>query len=85
MEIRSEHKADQNHPVVSAASILAKVQRDKSVRDLEQSMNCIIGSGYPGDPLTIEFLGRWVVEHRDLPPCARHTWATAQRIKASFI
>ena len=85
MEILAEHKADQNHPIVSAASILAKVQRDKSIRELEQSMNCIIGSGYPGDPLTIEFLGRWVKEHRDLPPCARHTWATAQRIKASFI
>lgn len=85
MEIIAEHKADQNHPVVSAASILAKVQRDKSVRELEQSMNCIIGSGYPGDSLTIEFLHDWVKEHGDLPPCARHTWVTAQRIKASFI
>lgn len=85
MEIRSEHKADRNHPVVSAASILAKVQRDRSVRELEQSMNCIIGSGYPGDPLTIEFLHDWVKEHGDLPPCSRRTWATAERIKASFI
>jgi ribonuclease HII len=85
MEILAEHKADQNHPVVSAASILAKVNRDRSVRVLEQSMNCIIGSGYPGDPKTIEFLGRWVKEHGDLPLCARHTWVTAQRIKASFI
>ena len=85
MAILAEHKADQNHPVVSAASILAKVNRDRSVRVLEQSMNCIIGSGYPGDPKTIEFLGRWVKEHGDLPLCARHTWVTAQRIKASFI
>lgn len=22
---------------------------------------------------------------RELPPCARHSWATAERIKASFI
>jgi ribonuclease HII len=85
MEVLAEHRADQNHPIVSAASILAKVQRDKSIRELEQYMNCIIGSGYPSDPQTIEFLDRWVKEHRDLPPCARHTWATAQRIKASFI
>jgi ribonuclease HII len=85
MEIRSEHKADQNHPIVSAASILAKVKRDGSIRELEQSMNCTIGSGYPNDPQTIEFLSQWVKAHRDLPPCARQTWATAQRMKASFI
>jgi len=85
IEIQAEHKADQNHPVVSAASILAKVRRDQSVRELERSMNCIIGSGYPSDPRTIEFLGRWLKEHKDLPPCVRHTWATAQRIKASSI
>jgi ribonuclease HII len=85
MSVLAEHKADQNHPVVSAASILAKVHRDRSIRELEQSMNCIIGSGYPSDPQTIEFLGRWVKEHRDLPPCTRRTWTTAQRIKASFI
>jgi ribonuclease HII len=85
MEILAEHRADQNHQVVSAASILAKVKRDLSIRELEQSMSCIIGSGYPNDPQTIMFLSQWVKEHRELPTCARHTWATAQRIKASFI
>jgi ribonuclease HII len=85
IEILAEHRADQNHQVVSAASILAKVKRDQSIRDLERSMSCIIGSGYPSDPQTIMFLSQWVKEHRELPTCARHTWATAQRIKASFI
>jgi ribonuclease HII len=85
MEILAEHRADQNHQVVSAASILAKVKRDQSIRDLERSIGCIIGSGYPSDPQTIMFLNQWVKEHRELPPCARYTWATAQRIKASFI
>lgn len=85
MEILAEHKADERHQIVSAASILAKVRRDESVRELEKTVGCRIGSGYPSDPLTIEFLKKWVKDHSDLPPCARHSWATAQRIKASFI
>jgi len=66
-------------------SILAKVRRDASMRELEASLGCRIGSGYPHDQDTIDFLSQWVRENRELPPCARHSWATAQRIKASFI
>ena len=85
MDLIAEHKADQRYQVVSAASILAKVQRDASMRELEGAMHCKIGSGYPHDRDTIAFLEGWVKENRDLPPCARHSWATAKRIKASFI
>ncbi|MBP7069638.1 MAG: ribonuclease HII [Methanothrix sp.] len=85
MVVRAEHKADQHHAVVSAASILAKVSRDASMRKLEAALNCKIGSGYPHDQMTLDFLSRWVRENRDLPGCARHSWSTAQRIKASFI
>jgi ribonuclease HII len=85
MDILAEHKADSKYQIVSAASILAKVRRDQSIRDLEKILGCTIGSGYPGDSQTIDFLGRWVKEHRELPTCARRTWATAQRIEASFI
>lgn len=84
MELIAEHKADQRHSVVSAASILAKVQRDASMRELEEAMHCKIGSGYPHDQDTLDFLQNWVKENRDLPACARHSWATAERIKASF-
>jgi ribonuclease HII len=85
MELMAEHKADERHHVVSAASILAKVRRDASMRELESRLGCRIGSGYPHDQDTIDFLRNWVRENRELPPCARHSWATAQRIKASFI
>lgn len=85
MHITAEHKADQRYQIVSAASILAKVRRDESIRELEKSHSCKMGSGYPSDPDTIRFLETWVKEKKELPPFARHSWATAQRIKASFI
>jgi ribonuclease HII len=85
MEVRAEHKADQRYQVVSAASILAKVRRDASMRELEEAMHCKIGSGYPHDQDTLDFLSQWVKEKHELPPCARHSWKTAERIKASFI
>lgn len=85
MEVLAEHKADERYHIVGAASILAKVRRDESVRELEKSMGCKIGSGYPSDPDTIEFLKSWVRENGDLPFCARRSWVTAQRIKASYI
>jgi len=85
MRLIAEHKADERHHVVSAASILAKVRRDASMRELELTLGCKIGSGYPHDQDTLAFLGNWVKENKELPPCARHSWATAQRIKASFI
>jgi ribonuclease HII len=85
MQLVAEHKADRKHLVVSAASILAKVSRDESIRQLERTINCSIGSGYPNDLKTIEFLERWVSEKGNLPPFVRSTWATAQRLKASII
>jgi ribonuclease HII len=84
MDLIAEHKADEHHLVVSAASILAKVRRDASMRELEAEMQCKIGSGYPHDRDTIAFLSRWLDEKHELPRCARHSWATAQRVKASF-
>jgi ribonuclease HII len=83
--ILSEHKADSTHTVVAAASILAKVARDASIRDIERSVGQRIGSGYPSDPLTIKFLKGWVKANGDLPPFTRRSWKTAERIKASFI
>jgi ribonuclease HII len=55
LEIVCEHKADVNHPEVSAASILAKVAREEEVEKLKKEYGNI-GSGYPADPDTKEFL-----------------------------
>ncbi len=78
--ITSEHEADIKYPVVSAASILAKVERDFQIRQLEKEIGVEIGSGYPADPKTIKFLENWVAEHDSLPNFARSSWETSKRI-----
>jgi len=55
LEVVCEHKADANHPSVSSASILAKVAREEAVEQLKKKYGKI-GSGYPSDPETKEFL-----------------------------
>ena len=85
MEVVAEHRADKNHSLVAAASIVAKVNRDRSVREIEVAVGKEIGSGYPSDPATVRFLEEWAKEHGELPPFARKSWKTAERIKASFI
>ncbi len=80
VELVVEHSADENYPHVSAASILAKVRRDKRIDELKSEYG-EIGSGYPADNRTISFLKRWMEEHDDWPGCARKTWKTAQRVK----
>ncbi len=80
VDITSEHNADEKYPIVSAASILAKVKRDELVRKLERTAGIEIGSGYPADPKTIKFLESWVKEHRKLPDFARSSWETSKNI-----
>lgn len=74
-EIVSEHKADQTFKVVSAASIVAKVTRDRAITALSKKYG-EIGSGYPSDPVTIAFLSAYIDEHKCPPPIARKSWKT---------
>ena len=83
--ITSEHEADVRYPIVSAASILAKVQRDMLVKELGEKIGADIGSGYPSDPKTILFLENWVNEHGSLPDIARSSWETSRRILGKFV
>lgn len=78
IDIISEHNADAKYPIVSAASILAKVRRDAAIRDLEKQIGQEIGSGYPSDPRTVHFLENWIQKHGSLPKFVRHSWKTAQ-------
>ncbi len=77
IDLRAEHGADETYPIVGAASILAKVARERHVETLETEYGDV-GSGYPSDPTTREFLGSFVSEHGRLPACARASWQTSQ-------
>ncbi|HIK02954.1 TPA: ribonuclease HII [archaeon] len=76
-----EHKADVKYPIVSAASILAKVERDRDIAKLSETYG-EIGSGYPSDPVTVTFLKSWIKEHKTLPPIVRESWSTAEELKS---
>lgn len=73
--LKSEHKADVNYPIVSAASVLAKTERDLAIKELEKKHGKI-GTGYPHDPLTIDFIKKWVEKKGKLPDFARKSWQT---------
>jgi ribonuclease HII len=76
-EIIAEHKADLNHPIVSAASILAKVTRDREIQKLTDEIGVNFGSGYPSDPLTVEFLEKNYEKHEQI---FRKTWQSYKNI-----
>ena len=76
-QVVAEHHADENRPVVSAASIVAKVTRDRLVRELCPEFG-EIGSGYPSDHFTIEFLESYILAHKRPPSCARASWQTTR-------
>jgi ribonuclease HII len=79
-EIICRHKADEMYPVVSAASILAKVRRDEEVRLIKEEIGEEIGSGYPSDRVTIAFLESWIKRYGELPPHTRKAWKTSKRL-----
>ncbi|KAM4675012.1 ribonuclease H2 subunit A [Discoglossus pictus] len=85
LEVTVRPKADSLFPVVSAASICAKVARDRVVKGwkfLEEldEIDTDYGSGYPNDPKT----KNWLSNHLDpvfgYPQFVRFSWSTAQSI-----
>lgn len=79
-KIKSEHHADRNYPVVSAASIVAKVKRDSLIAKLHK-IHGNFGSGYPSDPETISYLKRCFKESKSFPRFARLSWLTVRRMQ----
>ncbi len=83
VEIISEHKADVKYPIVSAASIIAKVERDRAIEKLKEKCGNVgdLGSGYASDPRTIEFLEKWFAKYGSYPEFVRKSWKPAKEIK----
>jgi ribonuclease HII len=78
-QIVAENKADARFPVVAAASIMAKVHRDREIEKL-RSVYGDLGWGYPSEPKVRSFLREWYARHGSFPPCVRARWATVRRI-----
>ncbi len=81
--IVSEHKADVKYPIVSAASIIAKVERDSAIQRLQDRYAEVgdLGSGYASDPTTIQFLEKWIARFGEYPGFVRKSWKPAKDIK----
>jgi len=76
----AEHKADVKYPVVSAASIIAKVTRDRAIEELEESLGFELGSGYPSDKVTIDMIRR-NLDNEKLLKHVRAEWKTLKLIR----
>jgi ribonuclease HII len=79
VSLKAENYADDNYPIVSAASILAKVARDNSISSLEKRLGKEIGKGYPSDERTKKFL-KEVIKNGQPPEYIRKCWTTTERI-----
>ena len=81
--IISKHKADRIYPVVSAASIIAKVTRDHEIADLREKYGDF-GSGYLTDDKTMIFLKQLLEKNHEYPSCVRKSWKPAKRAKSEL-
>lgn len=79
--VEASHHADRDDVVVGAASIVAKVRRDRAIDRLRERLGREIGSGYPSDDRTVAFLREHLAHRAAPPPWVRVEWATMQRIK----
>jgi ribonuclease HII len=83
LPIIGENGADDTYPCCSAASILAKTERDAILAQLEDEAGEPLGSGYPGDRITVDWLERSYHPERGFPHFVRTKWETARRIVAA--
>jgi len=82
VDLRAEHGADETYDVVGAASVVAKVAHDAHIDRLADEYG-EVGSGYPGDTTTRDFLESYVADHEELPACARESWQTSKDVLAA--
>jgi len=75
IELIVEHKAEK-YPIVAAASILAKVIRDKEIEIIKKKYgNC--GPGYTSNKITQKFIKENFEKH---PEIFRKTWITYKKL-----
>lgn len=78
--VTAEPGADRRYVEVSAASIVAKVLRDRAIDELREKYG-VRGSGYPTDPETLSWLREaYARSPRQPPPFIRRSWGTLRRL-----
>jgi len=75
-EFTIQPKADANFPICGAASIFAKVHRDAAIQALGP-----VGSGYPSDPVTRQWLSGFITRGEAFPACVRTRWGTIENLR----
>lgn len=80
IKITAEHKADFNHPIVSAASIIAKEAREDEIEAIRKELDVKFGSGYPSDPQTVEFI-KHNYKNEKYKDIIRHSWDTVKQLE----
>ncbi len=75
-KIIAENKADEKYPIVGAASILAKVVRDREMEKISEELGIDLGSGYPGDERTAEKIEKLIRDGKN--KYIRERWATVR-------
>lgn len=69
------NKADDTYVVTGAASIIAKVTRDREIEKIKREIGIDFNSGYTSDPLTQHYVARRA-EYPALAPYLRTKWST---------
>ena len=80
ISVIAEHKADSVYPVVSSASIIAKVTRDREIERITDHLGIEIGSGYPSDAQTIDAIKDNLANEK-FAKFIRQRWKTMQIIR----
>jgi ribonuclease HII len=76
-----ENYMDETITVVGAASIIAKVARDKAIKELAQQVGQPVGVGYSHDPITIKFVENLIKQTKGkLPEYVRKSWVTTEML-----
>ncbi|MHA1768350.1 MAG: ribonuclease HII [Candidatus Thorarchaeota archaeon] len=83
LRVISEHRADLTYPIVSAASVVAKVTRDWIIEEYHAEFGDF-GSGYPSDPKTVSFVKSLIVEGNKMPSIVRRSWESVKRLVRDY-
>lgn len=84
LKIVAEKDAEKRFLIVSAASILAKVERDRTIREYQKDYGDF-GLGYPSEKKTINFLEDYYQKNKTFPKIVRKEWETIKRIKRKLL